>query len=66
MTKEQVDYLEKLYQVDTNWVTDDTKTISAVTGLGRVKIYKWHYDRKKQDVKAMIRNIAPKVIDGEK
>jgi len=47
MTKEQTQYLENLFQLDPNWNTADTKTISGATGLNRVKIYKWHYDRKK-------------------
>ena len=49
MTKEQIQILENEFQRDHNWSTAKIKEIAVRVQLGRVKVYKWSWDRKKKE-----------------
>ena len=49
LSKSENEFLEKEYQKDPNWDVAKKKWLSAKLGLGRTKIYKWNYDRRKRD-----------------
>ena len=42
--------LEQEYQRNPNWDLQHTKQLAERFGLTRVKVYKWHYDRKRLDL----------------
>ena len=41
--------LEQEYQRQPEWDTERTQAIATMLGMKRLKVYKWHYDRKKKD-----------------
>ena len=45
--------LEAEYQKQSDWNIAKTKELSTRLNLSRVKIYKWHYDRKRKEVQDM-------------
>ena len=47
LTLNQVKILESAFLNDPEWSKQDVKELAAGLDLSRVKIYKWHYDRKK-------------------
>jgi len=49
MSKDQLLFLEEEYQKQPNWSLAHTKSIAQGLDLDRVKVYKWHYDRKRRD-----------------
>ena len=49
MTKEQSQILESEFMRDHNWSTAKIKAIAERIQLGRVKVYKWSWDRKKKE-----------------
>ena len=50
MTRTQLDMLENAYQNNSDWSRDFVKQTAIRLGLNRVKVYKWHWDRKKKDL----------------
>ena len=50
MTVEQLNLLEAEFQSNPIWNTKRTKNIAESLNINRVKVYKWHYDRKRRDV----------------
>ena len=42
--------LENAYQNNSDWSRDFVKQTAIRLGLNRVKVYKWHWDRKKKDL----------------
>ena len=49
MSKDQLKILESEYLRESNWSLQKTKQIALRIDLDRVKVYKWHYDRKRRD-----------------
>ena len=49
LTKEQSELLEIEFQRDPNWTTVKIKVISDRLQIGRTKVYKWGWDRKKKE-----------------
>ncbi len=49
MNQDELNFLEAEYLKDSDWDTEKTRQLAFKIGLNRIKIYKWHYDRKKQD-----------------
>ena len=47
MTSEQLDFLENEFQRDPDWKLAKTRQLATELQIDRIKIYKWHYDRKK-------------------
>ena len=39
--------MERAYQNDSDWSRPFVKELAVSLGLDRIKVYKWHYDRKK-------------------
>ena len=54
LTRLEVAVLEVEYQREPRWDKRKTKELAQRYDLDRVKIYKWHYDRKKKDARLNI------------
>ena len=49
LTRVETDLLEAEYTKDPNWTQARTQELVVKFGLGRLKLYKWHYDRRRKD-----------------
>ena len=49
MTAEQTAAMEAEWQRDLTWTSSRISSIAKRLGLGRTKVYKWTWDRKKKD-----------------
>ena len=41
--------LEHQYLRKSNWKTKDTKRLAKLLQINRIRIYKWHYDKKRKE-----------------
>jgi len=48
LKKQEIDFLEDVFQKEPVWNVAKKKWLSAKLGMGRTKIYKWHYDRRRR------------------
>ena len=48
-TNEQLQILEHEYLRKSNWKTKDTKRLAKLLRVNRIRIYKWHYDKKRKE-----------------
>ena len=54
LSKIEMNLLEAEYQKQSDWNIAKTKELSTRLNLSRVKIYKWHYDRKRKEFSEMV------------
>ena len=50
LTSDQHAVLENAFLIDPNWSKRYVKELALSLNLNRVKVYKWHWDRKKKEL----------------
>ena len=63
LSTEQLTQLEAEYLRDPTWSTEQTKQIAQRLQLNRIKVYKWGWDRKRQDTPVMLQESSNKTND---